>query len=150
MNPHPPRRGLHTNDPRLLRDLIDCLQRIKEAASLGQQLAFSFDGDAKLWVERWYLAGSAAVNNPAVARERERAMSGQSEQLQELRAQLHGINQDWSRAAAPLERLSDLNDEQRKELAAELRAVQARWEDITRRIDQLLHIEDSYLKDAPE
>jgi hypothetical protein len=43
------RRGLYTPDRRELRDLIDYLQRVEGTAKLGQQLAVSFDADAKLW-----------------------------------------------------------------------------------------------------
>jgi hypothetical protein len=43
------RRGLYTTDRRELRDLIDYLQRVEETTKLGQQLALSFDADAKLW-----------------------------------------------------------------------------------------------------
>jgi hypothetical protein len=43
------RRGLYTPDRRELRDLIDYVQRVEEAAKLGQELAVSFDADAKLW-----------------------------------------------------------------------------------------------------
>jgi hypothetical protein len=43
------RRGLHTDDRRELRDLIDYLRRVEETARLGQQLATSFDSDATVW-----------------------------------------------------------------------------------------------------
>jgi hypothetical protein len=43
------RRGLHTDDRRELRDLIDYLRRVEETATLGQHLAASFDSDAGVW-----------------------------------------------------------------------------------------------------
>ena len=64
-------------------------------------------------------------------------MSEQLKQLQELETQLHEVNQEFARAALPLDQ-TDLNDEQQEKLGAQLRAVLARWESVTQRISLVL------------
>jgi hypothetical protein len=65
-------------------------------------------------------------------------MSEQLTQLQDLQAQLHEVNQEFARAAQPLERLSEMNLKQREQLADQIRAVWARWEAVTQQISQVL------------
>jgi hypothetical protein len=65
-------------------------------------------------------------------------MIEQLQQLQELQAQLHEINQEFARAALPLGGSSDLSDEQRRQIGVQLRSAQARWEAVTRQISQVL------------
>lgn len=67
-------------------------------------------------------------------------MSEQLKQLQELLAQLHEVNQEFARAARPLDRMTDLNEEQQKAVRAPLLAAWARWESVTQRISQALEI----------
>ena len=65
-------------------------------------------------------------------------MSEQLKHLQELEAQLHEVNQEFARAARPLQRVSQMNGEQRDQLAGQLRAMFERWEAVTRQISQVL------------
>lgn len=70
-------------------------------------------------------------------------MSEQLTQLQRLQAELHEVNQEFARAALPLERLPEMNEEQRQQLATQLRAAQARWEAVTQQISQVLQTGDA-------
>lgn len=58
-------------------------------------------------------------------------------QLVRLRAELHAINEEFAKAARPLERLSEMNEEQRQKVADELRARLARWESVSHEISQV-------------
>lgn len=70
-------------------------------------------------------------------------MSERLEQLQELQALLHEVNQEWARSARPLKWSPELNDDQRQQLGITLRAVQDRWEAVTQKIEMLLHADDA-------
>ena len=65
-------------------------------------------------------------------------MSDQLKQLQELQAQLQEVNQEFARAAQPMERLSEMNLKQRDQLGEQIRAVWARWEAVTQQISEVL------------
>lgn len=65
-------------------------------------------------------------------------MSNQLEQLQDLEAQLHEVNEEFARAALPLDRITDLDFKQREKTGDQLRAALARWESVTQQISQLL------------
>jgi hypothetical protein len=65
-------------------------------------------------------------------------MSEQLNQLQDLEAQLREVNQEFARAARPLDRMTDLNNEQRQKIGAQLRVVLARWESVTQQISEVL------------
>lgn len=64
-------------------------------------------------------------------------MSEQLTQLQELATQLHEVNQEFARAALPLDR-TDLNYEQRQKIGDQLRSALARWESVTQQISLVL------------
>ena len=59
-------------------------------------------------------------------------------QLQRLQVELHEVNEEFAKAARPLERLSEMNGEQRQKIADELRARLARWESVTQQISQVM------------
>jgi ABC-type transporter Mla subunit MlaD len=65
-------------------------------------------------------------------------MTEQLAHLQDLVAQLHEINQEFTRAAEPLYQITDPNDDQQKDLRTRLMAAQARWESVTKQISQVL------------
>lgn len=65
-------------------------------------------------------------------------MSAQLTKLSELEAQLDEARQRFSRAARPLERLSEMDDEQREKIASELRAAWAGLEAVTSEISKVL------------
>ena len=65
-------------------------------------------------------------------------MTEQLTQLQRLQAELHVVNEEFTRAAQPLYRMTGLNDEQRTKIRTQLLAVQARWESVTQQISQVL------------
>jgi hypothetical protein len=70
-------------------------------------------------------------------------MSEQLKQLQDLEVQLRQVNEEFAKAARPLERLSELNQKQRQDVAAELRAWLARWERVTHEIEQVIGMESA-------
>ena len=67
-------------------------------------------------------------------------MSEQLKQLENLQTLLHEVNEEFSRAARPLENLSELDGEQREQIGAALKKIFARWEAVTKQISRALQI----------
>ena len=69
------------------------------------------------------------------------SLSEQLTNLQKLQDELHAVNEELSKAARPLDRISELSEQQREQVADELRAGFARWDSVTQRIARVLGID---------
>lgn len=65
-------------------------------------------------------------------------MSERLKQLQALEVQLHEVNEEFAKAARPLDRLAEMNLEQRRKVADDLRIQFARWESVAQAISQVM------------